>query len=322
VAGVLVSGAGGFIGLPTIVRLAGQGSEVHALSTRAYPPQLPGVRWHRLDLFDTRSVDELVGELAPEQLIHLAWCTETGRCLHAPENVTWVERSLHLLRAFVRCGGRRAVMLGTCAEYDWSAVDGPFCELTSAPAPATLYGVAKDALRRVASAYLAQEEVELAWARPFFLYGPREAPARLVPSLVRALLAGHTVATGSDERVRDFMYVQDVADALVALRGSSVVGAVNIASGLSTTIGEIVDRIVELTGGGELVRRGALPDRPGEPRQLLADVGRLHDEVGYRSRWNLVDGLAATVSWWREHESAGANTSPTRRGRSGTPQRM
>ncbi len=298
-----MTGASGFIGLPVLERLASAGDEVHALSRHADPFELPGVRWHRVDLADRDAVDGLIDELTPERLVHLAWCTEHGRFWRAPENVLWVQWSLQLVDAFVRRGGRRIVVLGTCAEYDWSSVDGPLGESAARLAPATLYGAAKDALRRVARVYAEQEGVEFAWGRLFFLYGPRESRGRLVPSLIRALLAGRPVATGSGEQVRDFMHVADVASAVVALLDSPVVGAVNIASGAGVTIGEVVDRIVQLIGRPELVRRGALPDRPGEPRLLLADVARLRDEVGFRPHWALADGLAASVRWWQEHET-------------------
>lgn len=301
--GVLVSGAGGFIGLPLLARLARGDVEVHALCTRARPPALPGVNWHRLDLSDSVAVERLIGELAPERLVHLAWCTEHGRFWRAPENVAWVERSLHLLSVFVRSGGQRLVMLGTCAEYDWSSAAGPLSESSSPIAPATLYGTAKDALRRVASAYAEQEGVELAWGRLFFLYGPREAPERLVASVIRSQLLGRPIATGGGEQARDFMHVEDVAGAVAALLDSSVVGAVNIASGVGVTVGDLLDRIVQLTGRPELVRRGDRPDRPGEPPLLLADVTRLREEVGFQPLWGLDEGLAATVRWWQERES-------------------
>ena len=299
--GVLVTGAGGFVGLPVVERLAGTGEKVHALYTRVRPLELPGVCWHKIDLADRAAVDELMGELAPERLIHLAWCTGHGRIWRAPENVLWVEHSLQLLHAFVRGGGRRAVMLGTCAEYDWSSAEEPLGESASRLAPATLYGTAKDALRRVAHAYAEQEGVELAWGRLFFLYGPRESPGRLVSSVIRSLLAGEAVATSSGEQVRDFMHVEDVAAGVVALLDSSAVGAVNIASGAGVSVGEVIDRIVQLIGRPELVRRGALPDRPGEPPLLLADIARLRDEVGFRPRWTLDDGLATTVRWWENN---------------------
>lgn len=298
---MLVTGAGGFIGMPLLTRLACAGEEVHALSTRVGHAEIQGVRWHCVDLADDTAVERVMERLSPERLVHLAWCTEHGRNWRAPENVIWVERSLHLVRAFVGRGGRRMVVLGTCAEYDWSSVGGPLGEYASPLAPATLYGVAKDALRRVLESYAAQEGFELAWGRPFHLYGPREAPGRLVPSVIRALLARETVAIGSGERVRDFMHVEDVAGAVAALLDSSVVGAVNIATGIGVTVGEVVDSIVRATGCPELVRRGALPDRPGEPWSLVADIARLREEVGFHPRWTLAEGLADTVRWWEAH---------------------
>jgi nucleoside-diphosphate-sugar epimerase len=300
VSGVLVTGASGFVGLPLLEQLVRAGDEVHALSTRARPPKLPGVRWHRGDLADRDAIERLIEELTPERLVHLAWYTAHGRFWRAAENLLWVQWSLQLLHAFVRNGGRRLLLLGTCAEYDWSSVVGPLNEFTSPVAPTTLYGVAKDALHRVAHAYAEQEGVELAWGRLFFLYGPREAPGRLIPSVIRSLLAGEPVATGSGQQVRDFMYVEDVAGAVVALLHSPVVGAVNIGSGEAMTVGELLELIVGLVGHPELVRHGALPDRPGEPRRLLADVARLHEEVGFRPRWTLSDGLAASVRWWQQ----------------------
>ena len=298
---MLVSGARGFVGLPLLEELSRNGAELHALSTRPSSPALPGVCWHRIDLFDSAAVDALMHELAPERLVHLAWYTEHGRYWRAPENVAWVERSLELLRAFVRYGGRRLVMLGTCAEYDWSTATSPLVESSSPLVPATLYGAAKDALRRVAEAYAAQEGVELAWGRLFFLYGPHEAPERLVPSVTRALLLGDPVAVSSGQQVRDFMHVDDVAGAVSALLESNVVGPVNVASGVGATVGDVIEEIVRLIGRPDLVRRGALLDRPGDPPLLLADVTRLRDEVGFRPRWGLADGLAATVQWWRRH---------------------
>jgi nucleoside-diphosphate-sugar epimerase len=299
--GVLVTGASGFIGLPVIERLVSLDQEVYALSTHASPPEVPGVSWRQVDLADGVAVEELIDELAPERLVHLAWCTEHGRFWDTSENMLWVARSLRLVHAFVRSGGRRLVVLGTCAEYDWSSVEGPLNESASSLAPATLYGAAKDALRRVARAYAEQEGVELAWGRLFFLYGPREAPRRLVPSLICSLLAGASIATGSDSQLRDFMHVEDVAAAVVKLLDSQVVGAVNIASGTRATVGQLAELIEQLVGRPGLVRRGARPDRLGEPALLVADIARLRDEVGFRPRWELPDGLADVVRWWEKH---------------------
>ena len=298
---LLVTGGSGFVGLPTLRALAGRDDEVHVLTTRTEPPAVPGVKWRRIDLGDDGSqLEELLDELRPQRLLHLAWYVEHGRFWDAPENVVWVERSLRLLRAFIDAGGRRAVMLGTCAEYDWASADGPLLETEASIAPATLYGTAKDALRGLAGALAASRGVELAWGRLFFLYGPRESPGRLVPSVIDSLLDGMPAKTTSGTQRRDFLHVEDVAGAVAALLESSVTGPVNIASGRAVAVSELVDLIAKAVGRPELVRAGALPDRASEPPLLVADAGRLTREVGYSPRFTLADGIADTVGWWRE----------------------
>jgi nucleoside-diphosphate-sugar epimerase len=301
---VLVTGASGFVGLPLLRELAAQGGEVHALSRASQPPALEGVSWHRLDLGDGPALAALLDELRPERLVHAAWYVEHGHFWAAPENVPWVEYSLRLLRAFVAAGGRRAVMLGTCAEYDWSAVTGPLSERDSPLGPASLYGVAKDSLRRLALAYAESEGVELAWARLFFQYGPREAPARLVASVIRSLLAGERAETASGTQRRDFLHIDDVAAAIAALLASGVVGAVNIGSGEALRQSELAETIAQLIGRPDLLLLGALPDRPGEPDLLVADTTRLREEVGFRPRIGLQQGLRATVEWWSQGAAA------------------
>ena len=309
---MLVTGATGFVGRPTVAALAGEGFEVHALSSRLEPPAVAGVQWHRADLRSDLEVDALLADLAPEQLLHMAWEVQPGRFWDAPENLLWVERSLHLVRAFAVAGGRRAVLLGTCAEYDWSRARAPLEELTSPLTPSTLYGVAKDALRRVLTAYAEQVGFELAWGRLFFLYGPREAPGRLVSSLITSLLAGEPVATTAGAQRRDFMHVDDVAGGIAALLASGVTGPVNLASGVARTVAEVVDQIALATGRGELIERGALADRPGEPALLVADTTRLRDEVGFTQRIDLADGIADAVEWWRAQSSEGPPAAATK----------
>jgi nucleoside-diphosphate-sugar epimerase len=303
VSGVFVTGGTGFVGLPLLTSLARQERDVHAVSRSESFPSVPGVTWHRLDLADSQGLEALLDELRPQRLVHAAWYVEHGHFWDAPQNVPWVEHSLHLLRAFAAAGGRRAVLLGTCAEYDWSAAQGPLHEDRSAIAPATLYGVAKDSLRRLAFAYAEQVGLELAWGRLFFLYGPREAPGRVVASVARALLKGEPAKTTSGVQERDFMHVQDAARATVQLLRAPVVGTVNIASGERRSTASLVEVIAGSIGRPELVERGALPDRAGEPRLLLADVARLREEVGFRPRFALEDGLRDTIDWWRRHDS-------------------
>jgi nucleoside-diphosphate-sugar epimerase len=284
---VLLTGATGFLGRSVAEQLVTAGHEVHALTTGAPPPR-DEVRWHQADLLEGAGV---VGEVAPEVLVHLAWYVEHGKFWSAPENVRWVEASLALLRAFAAAGGRRAVLAGTCAEYDWTAL-GERCEELSTPLrPATLYGAAKHGLHTVAAAYAEQAGIELAWGRIFFPYGPGEPGGRLVPGVGRALLAGEPVPTTRGEQVRDFVYVDDAAAAFAALASGGVTGPVNIGSGEPVAVREVVERLAALAGAPELPQFGALPERLGDPPRLVADVRRLRDELGLVPRVGLDEGL-------------------------------
>jgi len=316
---MLVTGASGFIGRHLLPACVSAGHEVHAVSSRGRPSRDRGarrqdahgeVRWHRGDLLEPAAAAALVAGIRPELLVHLAWSVEHERFWSSPENVRWVESSLALVRAFAAAGGRRAVIAGTCAEYDWERIgrvradhQPPRChELRTPTDPRTLYGACKRALNAVAERFAATAGIEVCHGRVFFLYGPGEQPGRLVAQVASALLAGERVATGDGRQVRDFLYVQDVADAFRALAESDVLGAVNIGSGEPVTVGGIVEAIAEQVGRPELVEWGARPRPEGDPDALLADVRRLRREVGFGARVTLADGLAATVQWCAEQK--------------------
>jgi nucleoside-diphosphate-sugar epimerase len=289
---VMLTGATGLIGRYTLDALLAQGHEVHAVA-RAPGAKGGGAIWHEADLLEGSAVVE---EIAPEILVHLAWYAEHGKFWTSPENVRWVEASLALLRAFAAAGGRRAVIAGTCAEYEWSREvyneDAPLH-------PATLYGAAKHGLHVVSGAFAEQAGISLAWGRVFFLYGPFEAPGRFVPSIVLPLLRGEPAPMTEGTQRRDLMHAADVGAAFAALADGGVTGAVNIASGSDVTLREVAELIAQELDRRQLLQVGASPMRPGEPPALIADVGRLRDEVGWSPALGLRDGLADAIAWWR-----------------------
>jgi nucleoside-diphosphate-sugar epimerase len=294
---VLVTGGTGFIGRQALPQLAEHGYEVHASWATAPGEDMPGVTWHRCDLLDTATAAALVEQLRPTHLLHFAWYAVPGKYWDADQNALWVEASLGLLAAFADAGGRRATLAGTCAEYDWS--EGVLSEHNTPLVPATYYGTCKHALRTVAEGLAARREVSFSWGRIFFVYGPHEHPDRLVSSLARALVRGEPAPTSEGSQRRDFLHVRDVAAAFVALLDSGVEGAVNIGSGAAVPVRDVVTAIATAAGRPDLVQWGALPQRPGDPPLLEADVRRLRDEVGWTPGIPLEEGIARTVEWWK-----------------------
>ncbi len=301
---LLITGGTGFIGEPAVRLARERFGEVHAAARS--PGAVPGVRYHRCDLLASGAAAQLVEAIRPTHLLHLAWIATPGAFWTAPENHRWVEASQQLLFAFARCGGTRVVFAGTCAEYDWAA--GGVCrEFATLTRPQTLYGKCKQALAGWATTFGRSRRVGVSWARLFWMYGPREHPARLVPSVARAVLAGVPAPQTAGAQRRDFLHVEDVASALVALTASELTGPVNVGSGEAVAVRTVVGTVARACGRPELVPAHDRPTPAGEPPLVVADTARLRDELGWRPRFDLAAGLEHAVEWWRSAGSEGAS---------------
>lgn len=294
---VLVTGAAGFIGYPSLAALRGRGYEVIAIGTRERAESTEGVRWVVADLKDREAVSALVSTLRPSHLLHFAWYAEPGKFWNSAENFEWVKSSLNLLQSCAEFGCSRIVTAGTCAEYDWS--HGRCVEGETPLAPGTIYGTCKSSLQAMQRALSAEAGISEAWGRVFHCYGPREHPARLVPTVINALLGDEPARCSHGEQVRNFLHVDDVADAFAALLDSEVTGPVNIASGRPVQLRDVILEIADQLGRRDLVRLGAVAAAPGDPPCLLADTDRLVEEVGWRPSRDLHVGLRETIEWWR-----------------------
>ena len=297
---VLVTGAAGFIGRNCLQSLIARGFEVCAVSSRAIGGTQAGVTWHHGDLLDRSRTRTLISKLRATHLLHLAWYSEHGKYWTAPENYEWVDASLELFRNFVAEGGQRVLGAGTCAEYDWQC---ECCSENLTPLnPASPYGTCKARLHSLLSSLARDCQSSYTWGRIFFSYGPGEPATRLIPSVIRALLRGEFADCTAGSQIRDFLEVSDVADALVGALDSDVNGPVNIASGEPVALRDLINMVGEKIGRPELVRLGARAMPPGEPQVLLANVDRLRNEVGWKPRIALSDGIDRAISWWREQE--------------------
>ena len=297
---VLVTGAAGFIGRHTLSPLLMAGFEVHALD-RVVPPwagDAATVHWHQVDLFQTESVAQLMAQVRPSHLLHLAWDATPGAYWTTAANLDWLAASLQLVSRFQQQGGQRVVVTGTSAEYDWDR-GGIMQEHDAHLKPRGLYGVCKNALRLAGESFAAQHGLSWGWARLFCVYGPHERPERLIPRIICSCLRQQPVVMEAGTEQRDFMYVEDVAAALAALLAAEVSGAVNVASGVLSGIQAVVTQIAVELNAPHIVQW--LPKRTarGEPEVLGADTQRLNQEVGWTPACDLRSGLERTCTWWR-----------------------
>lgn len=296
---VLVTGATGFIGRALTQRLIALGAQVtlflrphHASKPLPWSPS--GVHWGEIQ--DGEAVARAVEATRPRFVFHLAAVGATE---------PWVDEdlalavnlrgTLHLLRALRRLQASgedvsRVVLAGTAYEYgERRGVEGLD--------PPNVYAASKVAAWAFARVYHRAYGLPLVVVRPFNTYGPGQRPPALVAAALQAALEGRDFPTTPGEQRRDFIYIDDVVEGfLVAATAPEIEGeSLDLGTGISTPIGEVVTRIYELVGGPGCPRIGALPPRPGTLWDLRADARRTTQLTGWQARVGLEQGLPKTV---------------------------
>ncbi len=292
---VLVTGGRGFIGRHALPELVSLGWEVFSVTSSSDPPDISEVRWIGADLLDRNSSEKLVQQVGATHLLHLAWYCEHQKYWQSAENYRWVTASIDLLLAFHRAGGERAVIAGTCAEYDWSY--GYCRELITPTAPSSVYGVCKDALRRLCEAYCSQNEIQFAWGRIFSPYGHGEHPSRLLPSVILNIARGQLAPCSHGEQYRDYLYVTDVAHAFCKLLTCEAGGVFNVSSGQPVRILELVQKVAEAFSRPELPQFGTVAASSDDPPLLVGDNEKLRS-LGWSQLVSIDDGIAKCINEW------------------------
>lgn len=268
---VLLTGASGFIGRHVLAQLLQCGIETVVVG-RTRPAGFTG-EFIEIDLLQPEAGVLVNAKARATHLLHMAWYAEHGKYWTSLLNLRWTEATVRLVESFCTTGGHQVVVAGTCAEYDWSA---GYCREDATPlAPATLYGTAKDATRRLVASVSKSYGVPCAWGRIFLPYGPGEDGRRLIPSLFE-VFKGKRVPFGVNARAyRDFLHVDDVAQGFLQLLKTEADGCYNIASGEPTRISELVRLIAAACNADPNSVLELVSERPGEPNLLVGDNSKL-----------------------------------------------
>ena len=282
----LVTGATGFIGGHLDRRLQQLGHSVITPSSA------------QLDLRDPAAIDRL---FASEQIIRVFHLAAFGVRAEADnvEEVIQVNTvaSLTLARAALRHKVEHFIYLGSGFEYQ--PRESPIDE--DAPLGShNLYGASKAAGWLLMDFLRREEGLPLTTLRPFTVYGPAESRTKLVPYVALHALNREPMQLTAGSQIRDYTYVSDVIDALIAAADSpDSIGRVYNLGDQALTVRSLVERILNIAGAPlSLCEFGAAARTRRDPPYLVADASRAHRELNWHPRVTLEEGLKETLNWY------------------------
>jgi dTDP-glucose 4,6-dehydratase len=173
--------------------------------------------------------------------------------------------------------------------------------------PRSPYAATKAGADRLAFAYRATYDLPIVVARPFNNYGPRQHPEKVIPRFILQALADEPLTVhGDGEASRDWLYVDDDAEAIEALIEvdiDTVAGEViNLATGIDVSVSLIADLVLAVLGKPESLKE-FVDERPGQVHRHIGSTEKAERLLGWRARTSIEEGLARTVQWYRENEA-------------------
>jgi nucleoside-diphosphate-sugar epimerase len=203
----------------------------------------------------------------------------------------------NLIEALAERTGSRIVHAGSAAQYG----DGDDLGEDTPERPATWLGISKTCAANVlhgAGRMFGLETIELRLFTPF---GPWERPGRLIPYTILSALRGETVALADGRPERDFIFIDDVVDALMQamtrpLPSGSVI---NVGSGIARPVAAVAQRVLNLMGRPVALQLGTRPARVDEIWKASANIKRAEALLGWRPRIDFDEGLRRTIDWFK-----------------------
>jgi UDP-glucose 4-epimerase len=295
----LVTGASGFIGRVLVRKLIDRGVQVIALgrSSSRFPS---GVETIRVERFEGQDLRPALCHQQFDALFHLAafGVKPEDRDVRTMGAVNIAATGL-LVEAAAKSSARTVVYAGSCSEYA-AGVDGRLVDEDWRLTTTDLYGISKTAGGSWGKAVALKMGIAFSWIRIFGVYGPAEAPHRLISDIASRLRKNQIVSLSPAQQMRDLMFVDDVAEGLILAAEAAYqghIGPYNLCTGQATAVGDVARMVARKMGKPEsLLGFSMRPYRLGEPMWMVGRPDRFRALTGHSPSIGLEEGISRTIA--------------------------
>ncbi len=302
----LVTGGAGFVGANLVHRLVKQGCVVHIFEQRGadlwrLSEVLSEIIVHEIDLIEFDKVSTLVKTVKPDTIFHLAASgvmpQQRDQILVYKVNF---DGTINLLNACKEIGFECFINTGSSSEYGLKNI--PMSE-DLVLEPICDYGVSKAAATQYCLKHACFNDLPVYTIRLFSAYGDYEMPTRLIPHVLVRALTNQPLSLSSPNNVRDFIYIEDIVDAYLAIAEKKPKEhfIFNAGTGVQSSIKDVIVLLEKIRGKKLEVHWGKEPLRPWEPKTWLADVSRSKKVLGWQVKFSLEQGLEKSLKWFENH---------------------
>ena len=302
---VLVTGGAGFIGSHLVDRLIQEGHEVVVvdnLSTGKRRNLNRAARFFKLDIQSWR-LERVFRNERPNVVMHLAAQMDVRKSVEDPvfDAQVNVLGTLNVLQQAVRHGVRKVVFSssGGAIYGEQEIYPAPESHVTR---PLSPYGISKLCGEQYLSYYQRVSGLQVVNLRYANVYGPRQDPdgeAGVVAIFIQKLLNNEqAIVNGNGRQTRDFVYVEDVVEANLAVMGQETQGTFNVGTGEETSINDVLRILVGHTNSTCKELHG--PAKHGEQVRSVIDASKIRQELSWEPRTELSEGLKRTIDYFRE----------------------
>lgn len=302
---VFITGISGFVGAGIARQFVSKGMEVHGLirpSSNMWriADIQHNLNLHTGDLLDDESVREAITISKPDTILHLG---VYGAYPSRQKEKDLIVKStllstMTLLDIAKENGVKMFVNTGSSSEY--GTKDHPMRE-DELIEPNSYYAVGKASQTLYCQQFAREEKLPTVTLRLFSVYGPYEEPTRFIPTLLSKVQKNEDVPLADPSIQRDFIYIDDVAEAYLAVMNKPELSGhiFNIGSGKGTSLQEAFDTAVRLTDSASKPIVGAYERRGFDTNIWVGDIRNAREAFGFNPRHTLETGLKATSDWMR-----------------------